>query len=197
MGYAMGATALMASIIYFPILLGKFEKDNKPEIVNKGIKKWQINIIASETGGKNKSYYYGTAIINNDTVTKIEVPNGTILTKGDFKTNENKKTTLFLTDKQDEDYFLSNSIHYAIKLVKELKEPDTTMVATVNIKDLPYRERVYFALKDNLADFNTPLPEFESKIKDKSYALKIYSALKDNLIGFNKSQEQFLSLVNN
>jgi len=71
-----------------------------------------------------------------------------------------------------------------------------TADTAVNIKELPYKERVYYALKDNLKNFNTPLSEFKEKIKDKSYALRVYSALKDNLTDFNKTQDQFLTSIN-
>lgn len=67
---------------------------------------------------------------------------------------------------------------------------------TVAITSLPYKDRVYIALKENIKGFDVPERTFYTKIKDRSYDLKVYSALKDNLQGFNKTPQQFISLIN-
>lgn len=80
--------------------------------------------------------------------------------------------------------------------VAEIKTDPFIKYGGHEIKDIPYRERVYMALKENLTDFNTPENEFDVKIKDKEYALRVYAALKDNLDGFDKTPDEFISLVN-
>lgn len=59
----------------------------------------------------------------------------------------------------------------------------------------PYINKVYSALKDNLAGFHKTPQEFTDAMKDSGYAAKAYIALKDNLSGFNKSENDFYSQV--
>jgi hypothetical protein len=61
--------------------------------------------------------------------------------------------------------------------------------------DVPYVDRVYTALKDNLSGFNKTPEQFKNAMQDSAYASKAYAALKDNLTGFDKSENDFYSQV--
>lgn len=72
---------------------------------------------------------------------------------------------------------------------------EETTVDQTPPQDLPYVDRVYTALKDNLSGFNKTPEEFRIAMKDSGYAAKAYTALKDNLTGFDKSENDFYSQV--
>jgi len=67
----------------------------------------------------------------------------------------------------------------------------------IDTSKLSYVDKVYFALKDNLTDFNMPLDTFEISMRNKEYAMRAYKALRENVPGFNKTPNQFLTAINN
>jgi hypothetical protein len=74
---------------------------------------------------------------------------------------------------------------------------DTNSVAQKQtVLSLPYKERVYAAMKDNVPGFDTSQQDFLIKLKDRNYALQVYDTLKSVLTGFNKTPNQFLKAIN-
>jgi GNAT superfamily N-acetyltransferase len=67
--------------------------------------------------------------------------------------------------------------------------------ATQQPTPVTYVDKVYAALKDNLAGFKKTPEEFKAAMKDSAYASKAYQALKDNLTGFDKAPDTFYEQV--
>jgi len=63
------------------------------------------------------------------------------------------------------------------------------------ISEIPYKDRVYLALKENQKDFALTKNKFDIAIKDRRYAIYVYAVLKNTLSDFNKTQEDFLSAL--
>ena len=78
----------------------------------------------------------------------------------------------------------------------KLNSDSPKQTSSNNILTLPYRDRVYQALKDNLPGFNISKDQFYASLKNRDYAMQVYQQLKSVLTGFNKSPEQFLSAIN-
>lgn len=72
---------------------------------------------------------------------------------------------------------------------------EETIVEQAPPQDVPYVDRVYAALKDNLSGFDKTPEQFKTAMQDSGYAAKAYTALKDNLTGFDKSENDFYSQV--
>jgi len=67
--------------------------------------------------------------------------------------------------------------------------------ATQQPAPVPYVDKVYAALKDNLVGFKKTPEEFKTAMQDSAYASKAYQALKDNLTGFDKTPDAFYEQV--
>lgn len=62
-------------------------------------------------------------------------------------------------------------------------------------EEVPYQERVYSALKDNVPGFNLSLDQFNTKLESADYQQNVHKALTDRVPGFALSQEEFSSRV--
>jgi len=115
----IGGVAVMVFLVCLPTILDHIGGKSEYIPTHPGRSIWQVNVEEHRLGTKNIEYFYAKAIIRNDTIERIDFPNGTFYTTDNFI----KRKRLYENDNEFYEGLLtiSDSLQYEIKLVKEIK----------------------------------------------------------------------------